>query len=90
MVRVFIHAPHDFCHKMTVERGSRSEKEADKYMEDIDKYRGEYYHYYTGQEWFDARNYDLTLNSAVLGFEGCGDAIEDYIGIRFGNDWKTR
>lgn len=59
-------------------------------MEDIDKYRGEYYHYYTGQEWFDARNYDLTLNSAVLGFEGCVDAIEDYIGIRFGNDWKTR
>ena len=90
VVRVFIHAPHDFCHKMTVERGSRSEKEADKYMEDIDKYRGEYYHYYTGQEWFDARNYDLTLNSAVLGFEGCVDAIEDYIGIRFGNDWKTR
>ena len=62
------------------------EKTWKKFIQRTDKYRAEYYHYYTGQEWNDARNYDLCLNSERLGFEGCVEAIKAYIKIRFGEN----
>ena len=52
-----------------------------KFIAKIDKYRGDYYRYYTGLEWTDARNYDLCLNSADLGFDGCVEAIKAYIEV---------
>lgn len=90
VVSVFIHASPEFNRRMVIERGSHNEKDVDKFIADTDKYRGDYYHYYTGQLWYDARNYDLTLNSGKLGFQGCVDAIEDYISVRFGKGWRTR
>ena len=57
------------------------EKEADKKIRKIDKHRSEYYRYYTCREWDNARNYDLCLNSADLGFEGCVKAIKAYIDV---------
>ena len=56
----------------------------EKFVERTDKYRSDFYRYYTGQEWTDARNYDLCLNSEHLGFEGTMEAIEAYIKVRFG------
>ena len=84
LVRVFVHAPADFCRQMAIERGAQGTKDVDRYIAQTDKYRAEYYEYYTGQVWTDARNYDLCLNSKVLGFEGCVKAIRSYIDIRFG------
>lgn len=83
VVSVFVHADKDFCHKMAMERVSVPEKELDKYIEKIDNYRGEYYKTYTGQDWYDLRNYDLSLNSGKLGFEKCVEEIKSYIDVRF-------
>ena len=54
-----------------------------EYIEKTDKYRGDFYRYHTGHEWADARNYDLCLNSAKLGFQKCVDEIKSYMKIRF-------
>ena len=84
VVRVFVHAPSDYCLKKVEEtRAYPANENPEKYMQKIDKYRAEYYHYYTGQTWNDARNYDLCLNSEKLGFDGCVEAIKAYIDIRF-------
>jgi hypothetical protein len=66
-----------------MERNDMSEKEMEKYIAKIDKYRGDFYHYYTGRVWSDARNYDLCLNSEKLGFEKCVEEIRAYIDVRF-------
>jgi len=47
-----------------------------------DKKRANYYNYYTNKEWGDAKGYDLCLNSAKLGVEGCVKAIMEYVKIR--------
>lgn len=83
VVSVFVHADKDFCHQMAKERVSVPEKELDKYIEKVDNYRGQYYKTYTGNEWFDLRNYDLCLNSGKLGFEKCVEEIKSYIDVRF-------
>ena len=84
VVSVFVHAPMDYCIARSLERSSiTSEKEMEKFILKTDRFRGDYYHYYTGRTWNDARNYDLCLDSSKLGFEKCVEAIKDYVKIRF-------
>ena len=66
-----------------LERNSMTEKEMQKYIEKTDRFRGDFYRYHTGNEWADARNYDLCLNSGKLGFQKCVEEIKSYIKIRF-------
>ena len=84
LVRLFIYASPEYNRRQVIERGAYSGKDVDKHISKIDKYRSDYYHYYTGQEWTDVRNYDLCLNSEYLGNEGCVRVIKDYIRTRFG------
>ena len=54
---------------------------ADKKIKKIDKHRSEYYHYYTGREWDNVRNYDVCLNTAELTFEDCVKIIKSCIEV---------
>ncbi len=83
VMSVFIHADREFCLERALERNSMSRREMEKFIEKTDKYRGDFYHYYTGKQWEDARNYDLCLDSGKLGFEKCVEAIKGYMKIRF-------
>lgn len=44
--------------------------------------RASYYNYYTGQKWGYAENYDLCINSSILGIEGTVTFIRDFIKSR--------
>lgn len=83
VVSVFIHADKRFCLERAMERHSMSEKEMQRYIDKTDRYRADFYEYHTGHKWADARNYDLSLNSAKLGFEKCVEEIRSYMKIRF-------
>jgi cytidylate kinase len=49
--------------------------EADAIREKFDKKRANYYHANTARKWKDFSNYDIVLDSAVLGIEGCAAAL---------------
>ena len=83
LIRVFIYASPEYCLEQARLRGAFGGKTTMKYIQDTNKYRAEYYKYYTGNDWNDCRNYDLCLNSGAIGFQGCVDAIKEYIRIRF-------
>lgn len=82
-VRLFVHAPLEDCISTLKEMTGKNEKEIEKQIASIDKHRAEYYKYYTGREWKDAKNYDLCLNSHLLGFEKCVEIVKAYLNIRF-------
>lgn len=82
MVSVFIHAEHEFLMEQALERVSMSPKEMERYIERINKYRSDYYRYYTGREWEDAGNYDLCIDSGKIGFEKTVDVIKAYLEVR--------
>lgn len=86
VVSVFIHAPKEFCIEHAKERLSMTDKEIEKHIAKIDKHRADYYRYYTGREWTDARNYDLCLDSSKLGYDKCVEEIKSYMKVRFGAD----
>ena len=49
-------------------------------IENTDKYRADYYKYYTkGNYWTNPVNYDMTLNSEKVGIAGSVKIIEEYL-----------
>ncbi len=72
---VFIHADMDYRADRIVRLYGESEKSPVARLQEKDKRRQINYQHYTGRVWGNANNYDLCLNSAVLGEENCVDMI---------------
>ena len=84
VVKVFVFADRYFCINKVLELFPvKDSAEASALIEKTDRERESYYKYHTGNEWDNARNYDLCLNSSQLGFEKCVDIISEYLKIRF-------
>lgn len=82
VARVFVFASDAFCLQQAMLVNSLPEHEVARLISKTDAYRAEFYKYHTGQEWKDARNYDLALNSEQLGFDGTVEAILAYLEVR--------
>lgn len=82
LVRIFIYADMDARIKRIKEKGYYEEEEVPKNIRRVDKERREYHRYYTGKDWENPGNYDMMLNSAVLGTDGCVECILEYLRIR--------
>lgn len=84
VISVYIEAPREYCRNEIMERMQVNEAIADRSITQTDKYRAEYYKYYTGGNyWTNPVNYDLTLNTARVGFDNCVKVIEDYIRTKY-------
>lgn len=84
VVSVYIEAPRDFCAKRVMDDFGCDRDEADRMIHHTDKYRADYYKYYTGgKNWTDPIAYDMTLNSARVGIEGCVETIIRYVEMKF-------
>ena len=69
---VFVHSDMDSRKKRVLERyGDIPEIGVEKRILKKDKERMTYYRYYTDQHWGDYRNYELALDSGVLGEDNC-------------------
>ena len=85
VVSVYIEAPRRYTVKRIMERMDVDEKEANKRITMTDKYRADYYKYYTGGNyWTNPVNYDITLNSEKLGIQGCIDMIKFCLKTKLG------
>lgn len=71
-LNVFIHSDIDDRIKRVRERyGECSNQSVEARIIEKDKKRGLYYKHYTGQNWGNARNYHLSVNSGTVGIERC-------------------
>ena len=75
---VFICAPLEFRVSRLVESEKISQEEAEDLIRRKDRTRETYYNYYTFGAWGTASNYDLCVDSSVLGIEGTADYIIDF------------
>jgi cytidylate kinase len=82
---VFLHADIDFRQKRVQELYNVSPKEALKLIKSIDQDRGYYLKALTGQDWLDARQYHLSLDTGVLGLDKAEDIILKTLQARFGD-----
>ena len=77
-VDVFICAPLETRVKRIMERQGLSESEAESLIDRKDRVRAEYYDFFTFSKWGTAANYDLCIDSSILGIEGTADLIIDF------------
>jgi putative MATE family efflux protein len=77
-VRVFVHAPPAYRVKNVMATYGDSHQEGKKSIARSDAARAAYYKTISGQEWADARQYDLTIDSSI-GEERTAAAVCDYI-----------
>ena len=78
-VKVFIHAPSEARIKRAVEvYGIPQEKAADQ-IRRTDKRRSSYYNFYSGQKWGNMENYNLCIDSSMMGVDATADMIADFI-----------
>lgn len=75
---VFVCAPEEFRIQRLMREEGLSEDEAERLMRRKDRTRETYYNYYTFGNWGQADNYNLCVDSSVLGIEGTADYIIDF------------
>lgn len=81
---VFICAPIAARKARVAARLGVSETEAERLIEKKDKGRADYYNFFTFSHWGVASNYDLCVDSSVLGVEGTADFIIDFLNRKNG------
>ena len=80
VLKIFIHSPIETRIRRVVERYGVSEADAKLMIVDKDYTRELYTKTYTGSEWYDARNYNLSLDVSRFGVNGTVDYIMKMIG----------
>lgn len=75
---VFIGAPEEYRIQRLVSLENLDASEAEKLMRRKDRIRETYYNYYTFGNWGQASNYNLCVDSSVLGIDGTAQLIIDF------------
>lgn len=76
VLKIFIYGDMDTRKKRIVEVYKEASEEAADLIKKTDKRRSAYYNHYLGNVFGNAENYDICLNSSVLGIEECVRIIE--------------
>lgn len=61
--------------RWAMERRKLDRQAAESTVDEIDRNRERYHREYYGRVWLEATNYDLTLNTSRLGFDGAAEVI---------------
>ncbi len=75
VLRVFVRGEHKDKENRICELYNVSPRKAVEMMKRSDKMRKLYHDYYTDIKWGDARGYDVSINSSLLGVEKSADAL---------------
>ena len=79
VLKVFIYSDMKNKIDRAVKYYGMDKKKAEKEIIRIDKLRENHYKYYTDKKWKDFSNYDICINSDVLGVEKTADLICDIV-----------
>ena len=80
-VNIFIHAPIEDRVRRIMALYQLSEADAMKAIATSDKERGNHYFRYTDRKWGKAQNYDLCVNSALMGVDRTAELLVSFAGI---------
>lgn len=90
VVSVYIEASREHCLKRIMEKYQLEEKEAHKLIDQTEKYRYDYYKYYTGgDDWRNPVSYDMILNSGNLSEQVCSEIIKGVVREKMKQNFKV-
>lgn len=87
VLNVFIHASIESRIHRAVTLYGVEERNVEEQLLKMDKQRSNYYNFYTCQKWGRVENYDLSLDSSILGIDHSVSLIQSYITMM--EDYET-
>lgn len=75
-LKVFIHADKNFRAERIVNFYGETDVSVEQRIKEKDKRRAAYHRFYTDKKWGDARNYDVALDSGVIGLDKCVEIVK--------------
>lgn len=83
LVNIFLHAPMEECVKRIMARNDAIDSsKAEAIAKKTNKWRADYYNFFTDKEWGDAKSYDLTIDTSRMPMEANVDFIKNYLRLR--------
>lgn len=82
VIRMFLYAPKEYRIGQIIDLEGGYRKDIEKKVDTTDSLRAEYYKYHTGNDWYDARNYDLCLDTSKLDYLDVSDIVKKYINLK--------
>ena len=82
VTNVFVYGEKEDKIRRCIEEYGDSESEVEKKMATYDKARRNYYNYHTSRKWGEYKNYDLAINSSLVGEQGAADVICEFLEAR--------
>jgi cytidylate kinase len=74
-LHVYVFADVPYRAERIVRRYGESDKSPEQRLNEKDKRRRVNYQHYTGRTWGMSQNYDISLDTGVLGIDQCADII---------------
>ena len=79
VLRVFLQAEEPEKQRRIVEEYGIPAREAPATSRRFDQKRSKYYAFCTGKKWNDLKNYDLILNTSILGEDACVEVLKTLV-----------
>lgn len=76
---IFISGDYDWRLKRIMEKMELGESHARSLIKKTDKKRASYYNFYTNKVWGEAKNYDICIDSSVLGIDETTEILYEFI-----------
>ncbi|MBQ3225802.1 MAG: cytidylate kinase-like family protein [Clostridia bacterium] len=74
-INLFVHAPLTHRIERVLDTCDVTKEKVEDLIAKTDKKRANFYNYYTGQKWGEAKNYHISLDSSLLGVDGWVKAL---------------
>lgn len=81
-VSVFVTGNMHEKKRRIAERYDIEKTKLEEFIRKTDKRRANYYEYYTDRKWGQTKNYDLCVNSSLIGIEGAVRLISEFIDMK--------
>ena len=78
-ISIFLHADSSFRNERIQKQYKVTKEVAGKMLTQSDSDRASYCKYFTGKEWSDARNYDLSIDTSKMGIDETVELIFKYL-----------
>lgn len=82
-VNLFVHAPMSDCVRRIMARNDAiAADKAEAMARKTNKWRADYYNFFTDKTWGDAKSYDLTIDSSCLPMSANVELVKTYLRLR--------
>ena len=83
VVNLFLHAPMEECvRRITARADAVSAEKAEAMARRTNKWRAEYYNFFTDKEWGHASSYDLTIDTSRMPMDKIVQLVKNYLQLR--------